>query len=181
MAKLKLSAPWYITVREFEALFNYDEEVHVVYDEETLTLKLYVDNADKAAALAELLPTVYEYGTKVLAVEVIPANESKCDMTIESKEFLYEMAFEGNPIFSFARSVRLGTNTLTYVVFLKMVVQFFIDDLSDAFGNRSTLYQEIAKDIFGEEEGVSFCTDVEDIVQEEELETISCEVTTQWP
>ena len=186
MAKLKLSAPWYITVREFEVLFNYDEDVHVVYDEENHLIKLYVEDVDKAAALEELLPKEYCFGNVTLDVEVVPSNsedELMC-MNLQgnntTKDLLYDIAFNGNPIYSFANTIRLGTNTITYVVFQRMVVQFFIDDLGDAFGNRSTLYQEIAKDIFGEEEGVSFCTDVVDIeIVEDKSE--SADISTKWP
>lgn len=40
------------------------------------------------------------------------------------------------------------------------VVQYFNDDLGDAHGVCSTLYQEIAKDVFGEHEGIFFCTNL---------------------
>ena len=55
-------------------------------------------------------------------------------------------------------------NPITYVVFVNEVVQYFNDDLGDVYGQCSTLYQEIAKDVFGETEGVFFCTDVEEPV-----------------
>ena len=34
--------------------------------------------------------------------------------------------------------------------------------MHDINGNCSTLYQEIAKDVFGEDEGICFCTDTEE-------------------
>ena len=49
-----------------------------------------------------------------------------------------------------------------YVVFENKVVQFFNDDLSDIHGNKSTLYQEIAKDIFGDCDNIYFCTDTKE-------------------
>ena len=175
MATLKLSAPWFIRVRELEEMFKYDSEVRVVFDEETHIVSLYVDNVDKAAALTELLPALYTFGSYNLQTAVVPANDiSHLDAANEHKEYLYEIAFEGNPVFSYAKEVWLGTNTLTYVVFRKAVVQYFTDDLSDANGICSTLYQEIAKNLFGEAEGVSFCTDVE-----EELKDFN--LTHQWP
>ena len=49
-----------------------------------------------------------------------------------------------------------------YAVFQSKVVQFFNDDMSDINGNCTTLYQEIAKDVFsGRAEGVFFCTAAE--------------------
>ena len=47
---------------------------------------------------------------------------------------------------------------MTYVVFVKEVVQYFNDDLGDANGVCSTLYQDIAKRLFTSTEGVFFCT-----------------------
>lgn len=54
------------------------------------------------------------------------------------------------------------SNPITYIVFKNKVVQFWNDDLSDIYGNRSTLYQDIAKEIFGESSGIFFCTDKEE-------------------
>ena len=43
-------------------------------------------------------------------------------------------------------------------VFAKEVVQYWNDSLSDPYGKVSTLYQDIAKDIFEDTDGVMFCT-----------------------
>jgi len=49
------------------------------------------------------------------------------------------------------------------VVFKNCVVQFFNDNLNDAHGVISTLYQNIAAEIFEDANlpGVHYCTDVE--------------------
>ena len=62
-------------------------------------------------------------------------------------------------------------NVLTYVVFTNKVVQFFNDNLNDIYGNVTTLYQEIASDVFDIESGVFFCTDFKKEVGNER----------QWP
>ena len=51
---------------------------------------------------------------------------------------------------------------ITYVVFVNEVVQYFNDNLYDINGVCSTLYQEIAKEVFKESNSVHFCTDVAD-------------------
>ena len=51
MAKLKLSAPWIIFYREIEAMFQGDPEVRVVFDEDNLTVKLYVDDGESPLRL----------------------------------------------------------------------------------------------------------------------------------
>jgi hypothetical protein len=55
---------------------------------------------------------------------------------------------------------------LTYVVFKNRVVQFFNDNLNDPHGVISTLYQDIADEIFADmpyqaHGGIAYCTDVE--------------------
>ena len=49
---------------------------------------------------------------------------------------------------------------MRYVLFKKEVVQYDSDDISDFHGVCSTLYQDLAKEIIGEDEGIYFCTDV---------------------
>lgn len=51
------------------------------------------------------------------------------------------------------------TNPMTFIVFQNKVVQYWNDDLGDINGNCSTLYQTVAKDVFGDVEGIFFCTD----------------------
>lgn len=160
MAKLRLSPPWYKFVNEVSLLFKEDEEVHIIYDEENYDLKLYVDNENKAAALAELLPEKKEFGNVTLTIEVVPCNAAHKLTKVVNPELLYETAFNGNPVLSFIHRVSgIFVNDIVYVVFKNKVVQYFNDDLGDVYGQCSTLYQEIAKDLFPAVENVYFCTD----------------------
>lgn len=157
MAKVNLSAPWVLFYREVEALFGEDPEITVVYDEDQGKISLFVDNPDKADALTQLLPTERMFGNVSIRLEVIPNNK----MT-ESKAHLFLRAFDGNPAFAYGKTVSgIFSSDLNYIVFRNKVVQYFNDDLGDVNGNCSTLYQELAKDIFENHEGVYFCTDVE--------------------
>ena len=156
MARVNMSAPWVIFYREIESLFREDPEVRVIYDEDNNIVKLYVDNSDKAYALAELLPKEKIFGSVTLSIDVIPAN----GLTSTSVPLL-TAAFKGNSALSYIKTIRgIFTNDLTYVVFRNTVVQYFNDSLADVNGMCSTLYQEIAKDIFEEQEGIFYCTDV---------------------
>jgi len=154
MEKLKLSSPWDIYYKQIEALFGEDPAVTVVLDEEEYELKLYVEGATKAEAIEQLLPSKKEFGNVTLKITVIPSNAS--DM---SRVALIEKAFEGNPALVDILSGEILSNPVNYVIFEKEVVQFFNDDLSAVGGICSTLYQDLAKEIFGEKEGVYFCTD----------------------
>ena len=169
MARMKLSPPWCQRYSQIAALFKYDSEVHVIFDEDNYEVKLYVDDDNKAAALTVLLPEEYEFGNIRLKVQVVPANGDNADANIDEDtplDELFELAFSGNGAFSFAKTIHgvMLLDGITYVVFNKQVVQYYTDNLSDYFGNCSTLYQDIAKDVFGERQNLYYSTDIEDPV-----------------
>lgn len=151
--KLKLSSPWVTFVHELEALFKEDPEVRVMYDEELCEVKLYVENAIKADALTQLLPEKKYFGNVELNITVVPSNDAETPVDLICR------AFDGNPVLSHVRTVDSIIGSFNYVVFRNEVVQFFNDQLDDVCGNKSTLYQEIAKDVFGTKDGLFFCTD----------------------
>lgn len=163
MALLNLSSPWMIFYREVRALFDGDPEVHVVFDEENYHIKLYVDKGDKAEALSLLMPDHREFGNVTVKLSIIPANNADGLFGDFSTEELYNIAFYGNDAYSFSKTIAgIFANDLTYVVFKKRVVQYYNDSLSDIYGQCSTLYQDIAKDVIVESSGVYFCTDKDD-------------------
>jgi len=150
---MKLSAPWIKFYRELEALFAEDEEVRVVYDEEVNEVKLYVENSVKAEALSQLLPEEKTFGNVTLRITVIPGNN------VLKGVDLFSRAFEGNPALSYVLPIDCPMGHFEYAIFKPKVVQFFNDDIGDLNGLCSTLYQDIAKDVFGSETGIFFCTE----------------------
>ena len=154
MDKFGLSSPWMSFFHEIEALFKGDPEVTVRFDEEENTIKLFVDNTDKAEALSRLLPSERAFGGVTVQVKVIPANHPEDDVSV-----LLKKAFDKNPAMVMVKNIdEVFSNPITYVVFKKEVVQYFNDDLGDLNGNHSTLYQDIAKDVFLPIPGAFFCT-----------------------
>ena len=140
-------------------MFKGDPEVMVVYDEDNRDIKLYVENSKKASALEKILPKEKKFGRIIQRISVIPAN-GLCSV---EKEELFKAALEGNNAVSFIRSVEgIFANSMTFVVFKKEVVQFWTDNIGDYFGLRSTLYQNIAEEIFENTDGVYFSTDETD-------------------
>ena len=150
---MKLSSPWVEFYRKIEALFAQDEEVKVVYDEEKNEVKLYVDNVRKADAMNQLLPAEKVFGNVTLKITVVPSNNDEIN-----KADLIAEAFDGNPALSYVQHVDAVIGSFDYAVFQNKVVQFFDDNLADINGNRSTLYEDIARDVFGND-GVFFCTE----------------------
>jgi len=165
---LKLQSPWVTLAEEITQLFKDDPDITIEYtDDNPYEIKLFVDNDEKAYALMQILPTEKVMGNIVFKITVVPANAENATSKAAK---LFETAFEGNPAFSFVAETDPGMLTIpaTYVVFANKVVQFYNDDLSDYYRNKSTLYQEIARDVFGENCGVFFCTDTPE--EEKEVE-----------
>lgn len=156
-ADLALSSPWVQYANALRAFFGEDPDIDFEFDEDENKVTMRVGNQEKADALMELLPAEKEFGNVKLTIDIVPADgESRSDAE------LVAAALYGNPILSFIRTVDgVMSNRLTYVVFAKKVVQYFNDNLGDIFGNRNTLYQDLAKEIFGDLEGVYFGTDID--------------------
>ena len=163
--RLKISPPWITFINMISALFDGDPQIacNVNWESSNPSIVLATSNGDKAAALLKLLPSEKEYGNIKLTIGV---DGPVSNRAFTSNKELFETAFEKNPAFAYAVSpAKEGYYYVdfTYVVFKNCVVQFFNDNLNDPHGVISTLYQEIAKEVFEDTTpmGVSYCTDVE--------------------
>ena len=151
---MKLVSPWVNFYREIEALFSKDNEVKVMMNDDVPEVKIFVENSRKADAIAYLLPEEKDFGNVKLKITVVPANDG-----IQSKFDAIQEAFTGNPALSYVWQAKTPFGEFNYIVFDADVVQYFNDDMRDVNGNKSTLYQEIAKDVIGEEGNLCFCTE----------------------
>lgn len=151
---MKLISPWVDFYRKIQMLFEQDPEVETVFDEENNEIKLYVEGARKADALMMLLPTEKVFGNVTVKITVIPANNGEMTKADALRE-----AFIGNPALSYVIEIPSVFGTFNYAVFQNKVVQYFNDDMRDINGNRSTLYQELAKEVFGYDTDICFCTE----------------------
>ena len=158
MAKVTLSPPWATYYREIKEMFGQDPEIKIIYNEDNGIIKLYVDNAAKADALSKVLPRVKNFGNVDITINIIPGNAR---VSGETSEDFFKTLFKGNPVVDEVRTVTLLLQAkFTYVIFRNEVVQFYNDNLSDINGNKSTLYEDIAREILEipAEHEVSFCT-----------------------
>lgn len=153
--KVNLVTPWGEYFNQLEAFFKEDDGVRVEYDNEAMAIKIYVEGDAKADALSKLLPTSKKFGNVEVKVNIIPANSLDT-----SRISLFRRALEGNKAVADIETVYgVSSNDFSFVIFEPEVVQYYNDDLSDFNGICSTLYQDLAKELFGENEGVYFCTD----------------------
>lgn len=154
-----LTPPWISHARKIYALFGKDPDIDIVYDPDEPEVKLYVAKTAKAEAIASILPAEEEFGNIKLKITVVMPNE------IAAADVL-AAAFDGNPILSEIGRIFSADGAtkppMCYVVFSNEVVQYFNDDLSDANGVASTLYEQIASDILEPKEGVFYCTAVDE-------------------
>lgn len=166
-ARLKLSPPWITYVNMLEALFDGDPEIafNLDIDVNNCSVTLATNNPDKAAALVKLLPEKATFGKIELQIKVDCQTISNLAFT--SDKHLFETAFSKNPAFAYAVEADASYFLpFTYVVFKRDVVQFFADNLHDPHGLISTLYQDIASEIFRSTTytcggGIAYATDIE--------------------
>ena len=53
---LKLSSPWATYYKMIREMFGRDPEIKIMYDEDKIETRIYVDNFSKAEAISNLLP-----------------------------------------------------------------------------------------------------------------------------
>lgn len=158
-SNLNLSAPWITYQHNIEALFGPDPEIAIKFEEEddgNYTIKLYVRNHDKAEALSKILPGEKVFGNIKVTNLVIPENA----VEEESVKDLFKVAFKNNPVVESVVGVidPLTKFERSFVLFEKRVVQYYNDDMTDPYGNRSILYKDVAEEVFDGHDGIFFST-----------------------
>lgn len=163
-----LAAPWTTYYKMLKVLLEGDPAVKVRFDPNLREIRIFVaDDQEKAEALRDILPPVRVFGNIEIDIIVVYPNED--EVLDVSKIDLVEKAFKGNQNIAYIKKVQgVFNNPINYVVCKNKVVQFFNDDMSDLHGMCSTLYQDIAKEVIGEDEGVFFCTEVKDPMPEDD-------------
>lgn len=150
----KMVAPWTEFANQVEAMFKEDKDIKFNYDDLSKVITLRVNGNDKAEALTKLLPTEKQFGAITVKINVIPANKLG-----EDKIDLFCKAFSGNPAVSEITTVETLWGPLSFVVFAPKVVQYYDDTLFDLNGIHTTIYQDLAREVFGTFDGVCYCTE----------------------
>lgn len=161
--RLKISPPWVTYMNKLQALFDGDPQLAFNIDYENMTVALAGNNGEKNAALQRLLPTEKKFGNIILKIIV---DGPIANIAFPTQKDLFDTAFAGNPAYAYSVSPAdegYWFFSMTYVVFKNHVVQFFNDNLNDCHGLISTLYQDIAAEIFEDAElsNVYYNTDIE--------------------
>lgn len=159
MTKLKLASPWATCFRQFKAFFQKDPDIRVIFDEDAPAIKIYVEDADKAEALAYLIPTSKQFGNVTLQIAIIPANGNVNGDSYTNAVDALMGALKGNKAMVGFQPVESAGFKAMYILFAREVVSYFNDNLADLNGLTSTLYQDLANEIFQNHNGAFFCTE----------------------
>lgn len=151
---MKLSAPWIIYANQIEAMFKEDRDIEFEYDDSEKVITLRVNGDDKADALTQLLPAEQNFGGTTIRIDVIPTNENDTKVVD-----LFRRAFNGNPILSEITSIETLWGVANFVVFKPKVVQYYDDNMFSINGIKTTVYQDLAKAVFGNNGNVHYCTE----------------------
>lgn len=153
MANMRLAPPWVTYYRMLEKIFEHDDEVNVVFDEDAPRVKVFIANQAKYEAWMHLLPTTVEFGNVKLSVELVPPNG-----VVDYSEIIAQ-AFDGNPILAdIIHDTSVTAIREWYVMFEPEVAQFPNDDVSNPYGITSRLYADIANEVITVDPRVSFTT-----------------------
>lgn len=155
MENIKLCPPAVQHVRRIITLFQEDPDVKVTEvwsGEKVKTIQLTVKGEAKAEALGTLLNGEKVFGNETVRIEVKSSNGK------QNNADLFRVAFSGNAaVLNICESD--GPLRGVHVMFRPKVVQYVNDDIGDLNGLRSTLYQELAEEVFGDDHyGVFFNT-----------------------
>lgn len=163
--RLKLSPPWITYINKLQALFDGDPQIafNIKQSEAGPSVVIACNNGDKVAALQKLLPSKKDFGNVSLYIGI---DGTPSNIAFPTPKELFETVFAGNPAFAYVVAPTeegYWFFSMTYVVFKNCVVQFFNDNLNDCHGIISTLYQDIAEEIFADAglNGVYYNTDIE--------------------
>lgn len=168
--KMKLSPPWITYYHKVQALFEKDDSVTVDFDEDNCCLNIIVErDIEKGEAIQKLFPSKKVFGNNVMKINVITIQEPKQIPTAQ----IFTNAFKNNPVVENIISASdILRDDQTYIMFQNKVVQFFDDNISDYNGVCSTLYQDIAEDVFRDFADVHYCTST-NVNENEDIEDTS--------
>lgn len=151
-------APWYSYFDKLGKIFSGDKGIRIRQSANGSDIDFYFDDVDKMNAMSRILGPRAVFGNFVVSHHYHAPNTTVEPATQDD----YRILFEGNS--NVSRIVKSGNPVVgerTYVVFNPDVVQWYDDNLMDISGNRTTVMEDIAREVFesATRYGASFCTE----------------------
>lgn len=140
---MALSPPWYLLQRQVAAAIGADTGVLVDDLDTTITpyrINVHVADSNRAQALASILTPHYDMGNLAVDVRVLDGNGMEVQplslTTSQDVVNAVAAALSTNPLFLLAVETRLPfQGGGVGVVFQKVLLQYFSDDIGELFGN----------------------------------------------
>ena len=144
--KFGILSPWWIYYRQMKALFSEDSEIEVVFDPDRRNINIFVDNPDKAEALKSFIPSMVTLAGVKFFNNIIPSD--KAVTPVEGS--VAERAFAGNEavVDIYLFESEFMTNSMTFITFKNVVVQYYSDNAGSLDGITSDIYENLARAIF---------------------------------
>lgn len=160
----KLSPPWDTYASAVRAFFELDPDIEVskcyeCKDDEGFDYAFNINckTIEKFLALNRLMSHQAQFGNVSLKINIIDNTDNAENPYLD----LFTTLFENNPRLKDIQSVSDPAGVVhNYIRFRPEVIQFYNDDLTDYNGNCTTLAEDIAYEIFGDniDASVNFCT-----------------------
>jgi hypothetical protein len=155
-----LQSPWVIFHKGIYNLFTQDPDITVEPTIRKCGDGLYEthissSNFEKLNALKKIIKNEIQMGN--ILVRVIFDYDAPTD-SISADD--WKTAFEGNPLFKDIVSVPTPTGgAVNYVLFTRDILTYFVDDVTDLYGNKHIIVADLVKQVVNETIGINICTE----------------------
>lgn len=155
-----MQAPWVVFHKGLFNLLNSDPDLAVEDTIRDCGNGLYEShissyNYEKLTALKKILKTEIDMGN--ITVRVVFDYEAPSD-TITAED--WKTAFDGNPLFKELVNVPITPDSsVNYAIFAREILTYFVDDLTDIYGNRHIIVADLVKQLSNETAGINVCTE----------------------
>lgn len=141
--------PWYDYVKKIELFFKKDPDIYIEFNCASYVLDIYTNNQFKAAALQYFLPTCVDFETVEIDININSLiNEKTYNPEYITPYGHLSLLAQDNPIFV---SVNLNDFTnIVEVIFSATIIHYG--------ENKSTLYENIAREIFHPDNTIIYTT-----------------------
>jgi hypothetical protein len=159
-SEVGMQSPWVVFHKGLFNLLNSDPDLSVENTIRDCGHGLYEShissyNYKKLTALKKILKTEIDMGN--ITVRVVFDYEAPSD-TITAED--WKTAFDGNPLFKGLVNVPITPDSsINYAIFAREILTYFVDDLTDIYGNRHIIVADLVKQLSNETAGINVCTE----------------------
>ena len=155
-----LQSPWIILHKGIYNLLSQDPDITVapnMIDAGNGVYETHISssNYEKLTALKKILINETKMGN-ITARLVFDYAAPTDDIEVED----WRTAFEGNPLFKDIVPVSTPTGSeVDYVLFSRDILTYYVDDLSDLYGNKHIIVADLVNQVANETIGINICTE----------------------